>query len=114
LSEDNPENLPEKAMTPEERERRRLAALAEGALRFRKLACDTLDHLMCEMIADNCEMAGEKFRTVNGRNVMLVLAFGDDAVGALTDKLFEIENPPEQSGDAPDRPEDDPDFWKKK
>jgi hypothetical protein len=101
-------------MTPEERERRRLAALAESALRFRKLASDTLDTLLCEMIADNCEMAGLKFRTPNGRNVMLVMAVGDDAVGALTDKLFEIQNPEQPGEGEPPRPEDDPDFWKKK
>ena len=90
---DNPNNLPEPAMTPEQREQRRLALLTESALDFRKRAADTLDSLICECIADNCEMGGMKFQTRNRRNVMLVMAFGDDAVGALTDKLFELQNP---------------------
>jgi hypothetical protein len=90
---DNPNNLPEPAMTPQEREQRRLALLAESTLDFRKRAADTLDTLICECIADNCEMGGMKFQTRNGRNVMIVMAFGDDAVGALTDKLFELQNP---------------------
>jgi hypothetical protein len=109
---DNPNNLPEPALTPEQREQRRMAALAESALNFRKRAADTLDTLICECIADNCEMGGMKFQTASGRNCMIVLAFGDDAVGALTDKLFELQNPPQP--DESTDPEDDPDFWKKK
>lgn len=70
-----------------ERERRRLAALAASALAFRKAAADAMDQLLVGMIGDNADIDGFKFRTPNGRNVMVVLAFGDDAVGELTDAL---------------------------
>jgi hypothetical protein len=38
---------------------------------------------------------------------MIVMAFGDDAVGALTDKLFELQNPP-QPGEGPRTPRTTP------
>lgn len=83
----------------DENERRRLAALAESTLKFRRSLQDASDDLLCRMILNRQELEGEKFRTPGGRNAMVVVAIGDDAVGRLTDAVYYWNHPePEDEG----------------
>lgn len=90
------ENLPA-PIDPDQTERRRLAALAESALRFRRSAADALDKTVCDMILAQSEIDGEKFNTPGGRPCMIVLAVGNDAVGKLTDAVYYLTHPEGES-----------------
>lgn len=61
-------------------ERKRLAALAESSLKFRRLCTDALDSLICEMILSNDAVMGREFTSVAGRRCQVMLVIGDEAV----------------------------------
>ena len=100
---ENPNNLPEK-LTPSDDGRRRDAALAESALKFRRSAQDAMDSLIVDMIRNRNDVGWNKFQTPNGRNCVIAIGVGDDAVGPVTDALYYITHPEEKPDDEPKDP----------
>jgi hypothetical protein len=64
-------------------ERRRLAALAESTLKFRRIAADTLDSLLVELIGTNSTIGIAEFETLNGRPCRLMITVGEDTSNAV-------------------------------
>lgn len=120
---DNPENLPAKQnaydaaddILAELARRKHQAALAESALKFSLDIQAAVHKLLAGMLFHQIAGDGIKFRTPQGRNAMVVLAIGDDAVGILSDKLYEMQNPVAESGPEKKGKDDDTrdaDWWK--
>lgn len=102
-------NLPAKVPDPNPQDdainevlrRKQMAALAESALKFRRSAQDAMDDLIVGMIHDQIDIGWIKFHTPNGRNCVLALGVGDDAVGPMTDALYNISHPEEGNNEEP-------------
>lgn len=68
-------------MEPEDIERqKRLSALAESTLKFRRQTQDATDTLLCRLILNNDACGGEEFTDSAGRRCMVLLILGDQAV----------------------------------
>lgn len=95
-----PAPIPDPINDPDLEQRKRLAALAESALRFRRSAADALDELICEQILRQMNVGWNQFNTPNGRPCVVVLGVGEDVVRALTMIVTRM------GGDEPDPNED--------
>lgn len=74
-------------------EQRRLAALAESMLKFRKAAADSLDDCLVEMIRRNGNIGSWEFKTPNGRPCCLIVGVGEDISELLTKFVTKLINP---------------------
>lgn len=65
------------------REQRKKGLLAASTLRFRRIACDTLDGMLIHMLTKGTDAVWGEFKTPNGRPCLLILGVGEDVVTTL-------------------------------
>lgn len=87
-------------------EQRRLAALAESTLKFRRSTQDAIDKATIEAVLKQHDISAAEYRTPGGRPAMVVLCIGEDAVNLvktrINDPVIEYEIPDEDDEQSDD------------